>query len=51
MALDKATSVLGSFVRGWNFASSCFICSAMGGVGVGGGSFVGVDGGEDFFRK
>ena len=51
MALDKAASVLRSLVRGWNVASSCFMYSAMGGVGVSGGLFVGVDGDEDFFRK
>ena len=51
MALDKAASVLRSLVRGWNVASSCFMHSAMGGVGVGGRLFVGVDGDEDFFRK
>ena len=46
MALDKAASVLGSLVRGWNVASSCFMYSAMGG-----GLPVGVDGDEDFFLK
>ena len=51
MAIDKATNVLQSLVRGWNFASSCSVYSAMGGVGVGGGSFVGVDDNGPFFRR
>lgn len=51
MALDEAASALRSFTRGWNVASSCFMYSTMGDVGVGGGLFVGVAGDEDFFRK
>ena len=51
MALDEAASALLSLARGWNVASSCFMYSAIGDVGVDGGLFVGVDGGGDFFRK
>ena len=49
-ALVEAASALLSLSWGWNFASSLLMYSA-GGVGVGGRLFVGVDDGEDFFRK
>ena len=48
IALDEAASALRSLVRGWNVASSCLMYSAIGGLGVGGGLFVGVA--DDFFR-
>lgn len=51
MALDEAASALRSLARGRNVASSCFMYSAMGGVGVDGGVFVGVADGEVLFRK
>jgi hypothetical protein len=51
MALDEAASALRSLARGWNVASSCFMYSTIGGVGVGGGLLVGVADDEDFFRK
>ena len=51
IALVEAASALRSLVRGWNVASSCFMYSTIGGVVVPGGLFVGVVGGEFFFRK
>ena len=50
IALDVAASALLSLARGWNVASSFLIYSARG-VVVDGLLFVGVGGGEDFFRK
>src|SRR5882762_8874187 len=50
MALDEAASALRPFSRGWNVASSCFMYSTIGDLGVGGGLFVRVVG-EDVFRK
>jgi hypothetical protein len=51
--LDEATSALRSFFWGWNVASSCFMYSAIGKLGVPGGLFVGVDEDDDgnLFRK
>jgi hypothetical protein len=49
--LDEAASALRSFFRGWNVASSCFMYSVIGGVGVLGGLCVGADGDENLFRK
>ena len=51
ITLDEAASALRSLARGWNVASSCFMYSTIGGAGVDGGLFVGVDDDEDFFRK
>ena len=51
MAFDEAARVLPSLDRGREVASSCFMCFAISGVDVGGGLFVGVAGGEGFFRK
>ena len=50
-ALEEAAIALRSLAWGWNVASSCFMCSTMGDVGVGGGLFVGVAADEDLFRK
>jgi hypothetical protein len=50
-ALDEAASVLGFLAWGWVVASSCFMCSTIGDVGVGGGLFVGVAGDEDGFLR
>lgn len=51
MTLDVAASALRSLAWGWNLASSCFMCSTIGDVGVRGGPFVGVAGGKTFSRK
>ena len=51
MALEEATSARRSLALGWNVASSCFMYSTIGDVGVGDGLFAGVADGEDFFRK
>ena len=50
IALDEAASALLSLVRGWNAESSRLMYSTIGGVGEGGGLFVGVAE-ESFFRK
>ena len=51
IALDEAASALRSLVRGWNVASSFFMYSVIGDLGVGGGLFVGVTDDGDFFRN
>ena len=51
IVLDEAASALRSLAWGWNVASSCFMQSTTGDVGVNGGGFVGVAAGEGFFLK
>ena len=50
MALDEVASVFLSLARGWNIASSPFVCSS-GSVGVEGRLFFGVDSDESFLRR